>query len=112
MLVRVKKPILEVETGPETSLLTFSPDQDEDPDTPKSVRFRVKETVCGKAERQLPEQCAFKEQGVVKQCMGAVTLNPAADSFDISCNEVSRMQGTVRGWNTGYPADQLVPIPT
>lgn len=44
--------------------------------------------------------------------MGAVTLNPAADSFDISCNEVSRMQGTVRGWNTGYPADQLVPIPT
>lgn len=70
MLVRVKKPILEVETGPETSLPTFSPDQDEDPDTPKSVRFRVKETVCGKAERQLPEQCAFKEQGVRQRAGG------------------------------------------
>ena len=82
------------------------PQGDEDPDTPKSVRFRVKETVCGKAERQLPEQCAFKEQGVVKQCMGAVTLNPAADSFDISCNEpgaqpfrfkkISRLAGLLR----------------
>lgn len=69
MLVCVKKQILEVETWPETRPPTFSPDQDEDPDTPKSVRFRVKETVCGKAERQLPEQCAFKEQGV-KQRVG------------------------------------------
>ncbi|XP_021063637.1 cathelicidin antimicrobial peptide [Mus pahari] len=82
------------------------PQGDEDPDTPKSVRFRVKETVCGKAEQQLPEQCAFKGQGVVKQCMGTVTLNPAADSFDISCTEpgaqpfrfkkVSRLAGLLR----------------
>ncbi|XP_031200377.1 cathelicidin antimicrobial peptide [Mastomys coucha] len=67
--------------------LDSEPQGDEDPDTPKYVRFRVKETVCGKPAQQLPEQCAFKEQGVVKQCMGTVTLNPAAESFDISCNE-------------------------
>ncbi|XP_052043128.1 cathelicidin antimicrobial peptide-like [Apodemus sylvaticus] len=67
--------------------LDSEPQGDEDPDIPKYVRFRVKETVCGKTDQQLPEQCAFKEQGVVKQCMGTVTLNPAADSFDISCNE-------------------------
>lgn len=49
---------------------TFSPDQDEDPDTPKYVRFRVKETVCGKPAQQLPEQCAFKEQGVRQKAGG------------------------------------------
>lgn len=71
LLVSVKKLILEVENGPETSLPAFSPDQDEDPDTPKYVRFRVKETVCSKASQQLPEQCAFKEQGVRQRAEGA-----------------------------------------
>lgn len=60
----VRKSDLEAEKGPETSLPTFSHDQDEDPDTPQYVRFRVKETVCDKALQQLPEQCDFKENGV------------------------------------------------
>ncbi|XP_059124711.1 cathelicidin antimicrobial peptide isoform X1 [Peromyscus eremicus] len=59
--------------------------EDEDPDTPKYVRFRVKETVCDKALQQLPEQCNFKENGLVKQCMGTVTLSQDTDSFDINC---------------------------
>ncbi|XP_034340307.1 cathelicidin antimicrobial peptide-like [Arvicanthis niloticus] len=66
--------------------LDSEPQEDEDPDTPNYVRFRVKKTLCGKAMLQIPEQCAFKEQGVVKQYMGTITLNPASDSFDISCN--------------------------
>ncbi|EDL77100.1 cathelicidin antimicrobial peptide [Rattus norvegicus] len=86
--------------------LDSEPQGDEDPDTPKYVRFRVKETVCSKASQQLPEQCAFKEQGVVKQCMGTVTLNQAAESFDISCDapgiqpfrfkKISRLAGLLR----------------
>ncbi|KAL6084900.1 hypothetical protein STEG23_037207 [Scotinomys teguina] len=65
--------------------LDSQPQGDEDPDTPKYVRFRVKETVCDKASQQLPEQCNFKEDGLVKQCMGTVTLNQDTDSFDINC---------------------------
>ncbi|CAO2633470.1 Cathelicidin antimicrobial peptide [Lemmus lemmus] len=60
------------------------PDQDEDPDIPKYVRFRMKETVCDKATYQIPEQCNFREHGLVKQCVAKV--NQGTDSFtDISC---------------------------
>ncbi|XP_036049683.1 cathelicidin antimicrobial peptide [Onychomys torridus] len=65
--------------------LDSQPPGDEDPDTPRYVRFRVKETVCDKALQQLPEQCIFKENGLVKQCMGTVTLSQDTDSFDINC---------------------------
>ncbi|XP_052577559.1 cathelicidin antimicrobial peptide [Peromyscus californicus insignis] len=67
--------------------LESQPAGDEDPDTPKYVRFRVKETVCDKALQQLPEQCNFKEHGLVKQCVGTVTLSQDTDSFDINCKE-------------------------
>ncbi|XP_008851505.1 cathelicidin antimicrobial peptide-like [Nannospalax galili] len=75
---------------------------DEDPDTPKHVRFTVKETVCHKASKQLLEQCDFKEHGLVKQCMGTVTLDEATGSFDVSCNgpqrfkKVSQLTGLLR----------------
>ncbi|XP_060241215.1 cathelicidin antimicrobial peptide isoform X2 [Meriones unguiculatus] len=48
--------------------LDSQPQGDEDPATPKYVRFRVKETL-------------------VKQCMGTVSLNQDTDAFDINCNE-------------------------
>ncbi|XP_050996333.1 cathelicidin antimicrobial peptide [Acomys russatus] len=63
------------------------PTEDEDPDTPKYVRFQVKETECDKTSQQLPEQCNFKDQGLVKQCTGTVTLDQATDAFDINCSE-------------------------
>nr|XP_023416038.1 cathelicidin-3-like [Cavia porcellus] len=50
-----------------------------------------KETVCPK-ETPLPlEQCDFKEDGLVKQCMGTVTLDTASSASDISCHRVSRV---------------------
>ncbi|XP_037684952.1 protegrin-5-like isoform X3 [Choloepus didactylus] len=61
---------------------------DEDPDTPKPVSFTVKETVCPRTTRQPPEQCDFKENGLVKQCVGTVTLDQANDYFDINCDGV------------------------
>ncbi|XP_037706083.1 cathelicidin antimicrobial peptide-like isoform X2 [Choloepus didactylus] len=61
---------------------------DEDPDTPKPVSFTVKETVCPRTTRQPPEQCDFKENGLVKQCVGTVTLDQASDYFDINCDGV------------------------
>uniref|UniRef100_A0A8C0CXI9 Uncharacterized protein n=1 Tax=Balaenoptera musculus TaxID=9771 RepID=A0A8C0CXI9_BALMU len=67
----------------------YPPPGDEDPDTPKPVSFTVKETVCSRTTQQPPEQCDFKENGLVKQCVGTVTLDQSKDQFDINCNEVS-----------------------
>ncbi|XP_036723878.1 antibacterial peptide PMAP-37-like [Balaenoptera musculus] len=64
------------------------PKADEDPDTPKPVSFTVKETVCPRTSQQPPEQCDFKENGLVKQCVGTVTLDQSKDQFDINCNEI------------------------
>ncbi|XP_053786266.1 cathelicidin-6 [Desmodus rotundus] len=64
------------------------PDGDENPNTPKPVSFTVKETVCPRTTQLPPEQCEFKENGLVKQCMGTVTLDQANGSFDIDCAEI------------------------
>ncbi|MBZ3872337.1 Cathelicidin antimicrobial peptide [Sciurus carolinensis] len=69
---------------------------DEDPDTPNPVSFRVKETVCPKTTQQNLEQCDFKEDGLVKRCVGTVTLNPARDSFNINCDGAQRFKKTSR----------------
>uniref|UniRef100_A0A8C9GHV1 Cathelicidin antimicrobial peptide n=1 Tax=Piliocolobus tephrosceles TaxID=591936 RepID=A0A8C9GHV1_9PRIM len=63
------------------------PTMDGDPDTPKPVSFTVKETVCPRTTQKSPQDCDFKEDGLVKRCVGTVTLNQAGDSFDISCDK-------------------------
>ncbi|TEA23980.1 hypothetical protein DBR06_SOUSAS21910061, partial [Sousa chinensis] len=62
-------------------------DQDGDPDTPKPVSFTVKETVCPRTSQQPQENCDFKENGLVKQCVGTVTLDQSKDLFDINSSE-------------------------
>ncbi|XP_020039085.2 cathelicidin antimicrobial peptide [Castor canadensis] len=71
-------------------LLTLEsrPPEDEDPDTPKPVRFTVKETVCPKTTQQPLQQCDFKKDGLVRRCVGTVTLDQARGSFDITCDVV------------------------
>uniref|UniRef100_A0A8C3WPP3 Uncharacterized protein n=1 Tax=Catagonus wagneri TaxID=51154 RepID=A0A8C3WPP3_9CETA len=54
------------------------PKADEDLGTLKPVSFTVKETLCD-----------FKENGLVKQCVGTVTLDQVKRHVDITCNEVS-----------------------
>ncbi|XP_059967464.1 antibacterial peptide PMAP-23-like [Mesoplodon densirostris] len=79
--------------------LDAPPKTDEDPDTPKPVSFTVKETVCPRTTQQPPEQCDFKENGLVKQCVGTVTLDQVRGNFDIACNKVSGpsvLQGLLR----------------
>ncbi|XP_008047795.1 cathelicidin antimicrobial peptide [Carlito syrichta] len=68
----------------------LQPTEDEDPDTPKDVSFTVKETVCPRTSQQPLEQCDFKENGLVKQCVGTVTLDQARGSFDLNCDENTR----------------------
>ncbi|XP_031542475.2 antibacterial peptide PMAP-37-like [Vicugna pacos] len=99
--------------------------QYEDLDAPKPVSFTVKETVCPRRTQLPPEQCAFKENGVVKQCLGTVNLYQLRDNFDITCNElqsvgffgrirdffrdrVNRVRDTV-GKVIGYIGDKIRP---
>ncbi|KAM9681635.1 cathelicidin-4-like [Dama dama] len=71
------------------------PSDDEDLGTRKPVSFTVKETVCPRTTQQSLEQCDFKENGLVKQCVGTVTLDPSNDQFDLNCNE---LQSVRRRW--------------
>ncbi|XP_010971490.3 protegrin-2 [Camelus dromedarius] len=68
--------------------LDLPPKADEDPDTPKPVSFMVKETVCPRRTQQPPEQCDFKENGVVKQCLGTVTLDQITGQLAVTCDEL------------------------
>eukprot|EP00070_Physeter_catodon_P019355 XP_023979556.1 cathelicidin-6-like [Physeter catodon] len=64
------------------------PKADGDPDTPKTVSFTMKETVCPRASQKSPEQCDFKENGLVKQCVGTVTLDQVKGQMNITCDEL------------------------
>ncbi|OWK02568.1 CATHL3, partial [Cervus elaphus hippelaphus] len=63
------------------------PEQDmEDRGARKPLSFTVKETVCPRTSQQPPEQCDFKENGLVKQCVGTASLDRSDDQFDLNCN--------------------------
>ncbi|XP_052495597.1 cathelicidin-6 [Budorcas taxicolor] len=64
------------------------PKDDENPNIPKPVSFRVKETVCPRTSQQPAEQCDFKENGLVKQCVGTVTLDAVKGKMNITCEEL------------------------
>nr|AIZ93871.1 cathelicidin 4 [Bubalus bubalis] len=68
------------------------PKDDEDLGTRKPVSFTVKETVCPRTTQQPAEQCDFKEEGRVKQCVGTVTLDPSNDQFDLNCNALQSVR--------------------
>uniref|UniRef100_A0A8C6BIH0 Uncharacterized protein n=1 Tax=Monodon monoceros TaxID=40151 RepID=A0A8C6BIH0_MONMO len=99
----------------EPSHPTLILEQDENLDTPKPVSFTVKETVCPRTTQQPPEQCDFKENGLVKECVGTVTLAQIKDNFDITCTVPQSVGGVrslgrkiLRGWKTYGPI--IVPI--
>ncbi|KAK2496014.1 hypothetical protein MC885_018675 [Smutsia gigantea] len=66
------------------------PKDAEDQGAVKPVSFTVKETVCPRTSQQPPEQCDFKENGLVKQCLGTIILDREEGYFDISCDEPLR----------------------
>ncbi|XP_033720745.2 cathelicidin-1-like isoform X2 [Tursiops truncatus] len=86
--------------------LDLPPKADEDPDTPKPVSFMVKETVCPRMTQQPPEQCDFKENGLVKQCVGTVTLDQDRGNFDITCNKAQSVRITKLPWAPPQPTQR------
>ncbi|XP_030616882.1 cathelicidin-6-like isoform X2 [Delphinapterus leucas] len=65
---------------------------DGDPDTPKPVSFTMKETVCPRTSQEPQENCDFKENGLVKQCVGTVTLDQVKGQMNITCDEPLRRE--------------------
>nr|NP_001277796.1 cathelicidin-7-like precursor [Bubalus bubalis]AGB56852.2 cathelicidin-7 [Bubalus bubalis] len=72
----------------------------EDPGARKPVSFRVKETVCPRTTQQPAEQCDFKENGLVKQCVGTVTWYWIRGDFDITCNDIQSAGLFRRLWDS------------
>ncbi|XP_043742109.1 cathelicidin-3-like [Cervus elaphus] len=87
------------------------PKDDENPNVPKPVSFRVKETVCPRTSQQSPEQCDFKENGLVKQCVGTVTLDQSNDQFDLNCNELQSVRRFRRARRLSRPIIRPLPLP-
>uniref|UniRef100_A0A8C6FUT3 Cathelicidin antimicrobial peptide C-terminal domain-containing protein n=1 Tax=Moschus moschiferus TaxID=68415 RepID=A0A8C6FUT3_MOSMO len=84
-------------------LLELDPPAEQDVDNRgarKPVSFRVKETVCPRTSLQSPEQCDFKENGLVKQCVGTVTLYQIRGDFDITCNDIQSVGLFRRLWDS------------
>ncbi|XP_036595495.1 protegrin-3-like [Trichosurus vulpecula] len=67
-------------------VLNLQPGANADPATPQPLNFTMMETVCPntKQPRNLDE-CKFKENGLVKQCSGTISLDATQPSINISC---------------------------
>uniref|UniRef100_A0A8C9BUA9 Cathelicidin antimicrobial peptide n=1 Tax=Phocoena sinus TaxID=42100 RepID=A0A8C9BUA9_PHOSS len=88
----------EIRDGAEANLyrlleLDPPPKADGDPDTPKPISFTMKETVCPRTSQEPQENCDFKENGRVKQCVGTVTLDQVKGQMNITCDELQSVGG-------------------
>ncbi|XP_072510301.1 antibacterial peptide PMAP-36-like isoform X4 [Notamacropus eugenii] len=68
------------------SVLTLPPQESNDPTAPQLLQFTIRETVCSKTEHRNPEECDFKKNGLVEECIGTVDLYSSNPSVDISCD--------------------------
>uniref|UniRef100_A0A452GHE6 Uncharacterized protein n=1 Tax=Gopherus agassizii TaxID=38772 RepID=A0A452GHE6_9SAUR len=65
------------------------PDWDVFSKTIQSLKFTVKETVCPVSGNRDPNQCEFKEDGLVKDCSGFFSTEQDPPSIIIKCEEAS-----------------------
>ncbi|XP_016058295.1 PREDICTED: cathelicidin antimicrobial peptide [Miniopterus natalensis] len=79
--------------------LDQQPDGDENPNTLRPVSFVVKETVCPRRTQLPPEQCDFKENGLMKECVGLTTLDQKKGYFEVNCVELKdvKLRGLLGG---------------
>ncbi|XP_030405147.1 cathelicidin-2-like [Gopherus evgoodei] len=71
------------------------PDWDVSSKTIQSLKFTVKETVCPVSGNRDPNQCEFKEDGLVKDCSGFFSTEQDPPSIIIKCEEASEEPNVV-----------------
>ncbi|KAM9163516.1 cathelicidin-2-like [Pangshura tecta] len=92
------------------------PDWDASSKTIQSLTFTVKETVCPVSENRDPNQCEFKEDGLVKDCSGFFSTEQDPPSIITKCEEaseeVSGLGGllSAHGWAEAGLRDPLAEI--
>uniref|UniRef100_F7D165 Uncharacterized protein n=1 Tax=Ornithorhynchus anatinus TaxID=9258 RepID=F7D165_ORNAN len=59
------------------------------------VNFTIQETVCPKVENRSPDQCDFKEGGVVRNCSGTVLPTQEAPVVTLTCDRVKIPTGSL-----------------
>ncbi|NXP82646.1 CTHL2 protein, partial [Ramphastos sulfuratus] len=57
--------------------------------TLRALNFSMMETECGPSGRSNPDDCAFKENGVIKECSGAVHFTEVSPEIDLHCTDAS-----------------------
>ncbi|XP_038611382.1 lutzicidin-like [Tachyglossus aculeatus] len=74
------------------------PEWDADLGTPQVLNFTIQETVCPKAESPSPEQCDFKADGLVKDCLGSVSTGEGPPAVVVTCEPKDGTIRTKRSW--------------
>ncbi|XP_027716437.1 cathelicidin antimicrobial peptide-like [Vombatus ursinus] len=69
-----------------SSILNLQSGENKDPAASRLLNFTMRETVCPNTENPNPDECDFKENGLVKECIGAIALDSPKPSADISCD--------------------------
>ncbi|XP_072455605.1 LOW QUALITY PROTEIN: antibacterial protein PR-39-like [Notamacropus eugenii] len=92
-------------SGPENlfrlSILNLQTRNNKDPAAPQLVTFTLRETVCSKTENRDPDECDFKENGLVKECIGTIDLNSSSPSESISCDGPEKIKRRLLPWIIG-----------
>ncbi|XP_061852965.1 cathelicidin-2-like [Colius striatus] len=57
--------------------------------TLKALNFSMMETECVPGDHLNPDDCDFKENGVIKECSGPVKLLQSSPEIDLSCTDAS-----------------------
>ncbi|XP_064018502.1 cathelicidin antimicrobial peptide isoform X5 [Pogoniulus pusillus] len=55
----------------------------------RGLNFSMMETECGPSARGNPDDCAFKENGVIKECSGALRFADGSPEIDMHCTDAS-----------------------
>ncbi|XP_027704214.1 cathelicidin-2-like, partial [Vombatus ursinus] len=68
------------------SILNLQSGENNDSAVSRLLSFTMRETICPNTENPNPDECDFKENGLVKECIGAIALDSPKPSADISCD--------------------------
>ncbi|XP_032937447.1 cathelicidin-2-like [Catharus ustulatus] len=73
----------------------------------QAFNFSMMETECAASARSDPEDCAFKENGVILECLGTVKMQQESPEVDVSCSESSSDLGLVERGGFGRLAPKI-----
>ncbi|XP_074996927.1 cathelicidin-2-like [Calonectris borealis] len=57
--------------------------------TLRGLNFTIMETECAPSAQLNPDDCEFRENGVIKECSGPVQLLQSSPEIDLRCTDVS-----------------------